>query len=181
MTTMMMYLLLVMPSSQAVKLCGTFSMARTQPSGVAAEMISRLAGELTVVIAALLRGGLDDLLVLLGQALPEVGVDDEERGGVEMAGRGQILLHIVEAIGGDDGQGVLLAVDRALLQRGIELAEVDDGGGGAEGLEHHFLIESASIGCAADPAGRHGDLRGLPFTIGILVCSLYQFDRNVSF
>ena len=54
MTAMMMYLLLVIAMSYAVKFCGTFSMARIQPSGVAAEMISRITALATALSAATL-------------------------------------------------------------------------------------------------------------------------------
>lgn len=58
----------------------------------------------------MLRGLIEPFLVLTLQGLVEVLVDVEDTGGVEVAGEGHGVLHLVQAVGGDDGQGVLLGV-----------------------------------------------------------------------
>ena len=54
----------------------------------------------------------------------------------DVRGEDDELLHLVELAGADGRQRILLAVDHALLEGEIELAEVDRRRLGAPGLDH---------------------------------------------
>ena len=95
----------------------------------------RIADQLGQVLDEVLRGLIEPFLVLTLQGLVEVLVDVEDTGGVEVAGEGHGVLHLVQAVGGDDGQGILLGVHGALLQGGEQLRERHGRGAGAPGLE----------------------------------------------
>ena len=65
----------------------------------------------------------EDVLLLFRQRVEPIGVADEDADVVHVSGHGQILLDLIERRGLDVGQGVLLAVNDALLQSGKQFAE----------------------------------------------------------
>ena len=77
-----------------------------------------------------------------------------------------VLLHLVEAPAFDDLGGVFLAVDHALIQPGIDLAEAERRGIGAERVEH---LDALAAGGRADlePVQIGGHHDG-PHTVGDL-------------
>ena len=63
------------------------------------------------------------LLILSLQRLIKVLVDVEDTGGVEVTGESHGVLHLIQSVGGDHSQGVLLGVYGTLLQSGEQLRE----------------------------------------------------------
>ena len=101
-------------------------------------------------VGALVHGALvhlagDDLLQVLGELFEGALVGEEPVTVPHVVGHAAVLLDFVEFGGVDDAEGVFLAVDDVGLQRGVDFAQVDAGGAGAEGGEH------------AGPEGADGD------------------------
>ena len=80
--------------------------------------------------------GLEHLPLLGVERLPRGFVHDDEARRDDVAGQHQVLLHLEELVALDRRQRILLAVDRALAQRQIELADVERRRPRAPGLGH---------------------------------------------
>ena len=91
------------------------------------------------------------VLHVLRQLLPGAAVGQEPEAVPHVVGQRAVLLHLVELCGRDDRQRIFLALDDLGLQRGIDLAEIDRGGGGVERLEHR----------GPERRHRHADLEAL--------------------
>ena len=82
----------------------------------------------------------------------------------DVAGQGDVGLHLVELLRLDRGQRVLLRLDRAVLQREIDLGEGDRRGVGAAGLRHgevgrhvrHAHLHPLHVGALGDLLVRRG-------------------------
>ena len=67
----------------------------------------------------------DDLLDVARQGGPGIGIGEEGEARPPMAGQAQIILHLVELQRQYDAERVALAVEPALFQRIVHLAERD--------------------------------------------------------
>src|SRR5262249_30748627 len=76
-------------------------------------------------LAVRVDGRLEDLSLLRLQRLPRRFVHDDEPRRDDVAGEHQVLLDLEELVALDRRQRVLLAVDRPLAQREIELSDVE--------------------------------------------------------
>ena len=87
-------------------------------------------------------------------------------GRIDMARQGDVVLDLPHVVGGDDGDGVLLPVDGALLQRGQHLGPAHRRGGGPGGAEggdmdlvlHRAQLQPGQVGRLADRTDRVGDV-----------------------
>src|SRR5439155_1877261 len=88
-------------------------------------------------LAGRARGGflvdyLEDLPVGLRQLRPQRPADDGEQRVGDVRGEVDVRLHLVELLRVYRGQGILLCLHRAVLQREVDLGKGDRGGVGAD-------------------------------------------------
>ena len=95
-----------------------------------------LVAELPLRDAALRHDLFENGLILLPQVGPGGGAHDEEDRGVGVLGNSQLVVDLGHVVGENDRGGVLLAVQRALLQGGVGVGPGHGGGVGA-----HLLPE----------------------------------------
>ena len=76
----------------------------------------------------------EDLFFIRTELAPELARGDGQERVDDVAGQRDVLLHLVELLGLDGGQRVLLGIDRAVLQRKVHLGKRDRCGVGAERL-----------------------------------------------
>ena len=86
-----------------------------------------------------------DLLRLLVQVVPDIGVEHQQIVLIAVAPDGDVWLDLKDAGGVGDAQAIFLAVDGALLQGREDLAPVQGGGAGAQRGEG-VLVDGAARG-----------------------------------
>ncbi|EGE60738.1 hypothetical protein RHECNPAF_13600124 [Rhizobium etli CNPAF512] len=94
-----------------------------------------LPGNLALIVAGFRRGRLEDSLFLIIQAVPELPADEHDLRIVLVTGHRHVLLHLEELRVDDVGGRVLLTIDGAGLERGIELGVGEGYCIGAEAVE----------------------------------------------
>ena len=111
----------------------------------------------------------------------------------DVAGEDDVLLDLVELLGLDRGERVLLRLDRAVLERQVDFGEGDRGGVGAAGARHgeigrhvgHAHLQALHVRAALDRLVR----RGLPGAVvgdgddvvaGLVLVALRQLLEDVA-
>ena len=82
---------------------------------------------------------IEHLLVVIRQFRPDVRADNGEQRFDDVAGQHDVALHLVEFLGHDGRQRILLAIDGALLQGEVHFGESDWRGVGADRLRQHQI------------------------------------------
>lgn len=98
-------------------------------------------------------------LAKLGVETGQEGLaQDEEGRQVDVVRQRHVVLHLVKPRAVHDPGGVLLPVDHTLVERGMDLAEAERRGVGAERFEHlHALAAGGRADLQALEVGRHHD------------------------
>ena len=105
---------------------------------------------------------LEDRARLLGQRLPGVEVDEDAEVGLEEAGVDPVLEELVPGQVHHADRGPAEAVDRAALERGVDLGHVDRDVGRAEGVGEELAIDRVAAQLDAGEIGQAvGFERGL--------------------
>ena len=110
-------------------------------------------------VAEFFRSIHDDLLEVGGESLIEGLAHEHRRRSVDVIAHREVFLHFVELGAVYKGDRIFLRVDGLLEQCGVELAEVDGGRVGAEGLEE-FKVSRNRLNADFDSLQIGGALYG---------------------